>query len=74
MAHTNDIGLAIVDGLHELELVGRWERPTFDWTKEDPEETGNKIILSVDASYSFSDLIIESSDNCKFRVSVTRIG
>lgn len=69
--HTNDIGVAIQDALALIDS----DIEILDWSKpnEDPAPTGDFALFIVDSSEGFSNLIIEA-DNCRFRVSITRIG
>ena len=73
MTHTNDVGMFIHDAVYhdedltDIELLD-WEQ---DWPPDHP--TGEKVQFHVDLSDGFDNLIIETSDGCKFRVSITRI-
>lgn len=71
MAHTNDIGLAIVEALDPITEI-----QLLDWTQEDPNPFSPirvAHIYSTDASNGFSNVILETSEG-SFRISVTRIG
>jgi hypothetical protein len=70
MTHTNDIGCAIAEVLNDFAL----DVLTWDWDAEDSIPLHPVQLAPVDASEGFSNLIITTSDGCKFRVSITRIG
>jgi len=66
--HTNDIGIAIRDGLDLLDGI-----EIFDWDSDDCDSTGLAAFISaVDASDA-SNLIVNTANGATFRVSITRI-
>jgi hypothetical protein len=71
MAHTNDIGLALVEATDDIEEI-----QLMNWELEEPtpfRPIRVAHMYSVDASDGFSNFIIETSEG-SFRVSITRIG
>jgi hypothetical protein len=67
--HTNDVGVAIRDGLDCLTSGVN----LFNWKGPEPELEATQYDVSVDASHGFSDLRVMVGGNL-FRVSITRIG